>query len=101
MKFKGPKWAWIRPTTYKELLKLKADFQDAPVIMGNTTAGNIKADDTHFEITSKWFITLLSNVFENPFICAINMLYLANVETYNEIPYSFLNYIRPSDNIEI
>ena len=59
VKFKGPKWTWIRPTTYEELLKLKTNFPDAPVIMGNTTAGNMKTDDTHFDIISERFKTIV------------------------------------------
>ena len=41
VKFKGRKWTWIRPTTFEQLVGLKQDYPDAPVIMGNTTAGRI------------------------------------------------------------
>ena len=58
VKFKGPKWTWLRPTTYQDLLKLKADFPYAPVIMGNTTAGNTKTDDTHFDVIPERFKTI-------------------------------------------
>ena len=58
VKFKGPKWTWFRPTAYEELLKLKTDFPDAPVIMGNTTAGNMKSYDTHFDIIPERFKTI-------------------------------------------
>ena len=39
MTFKGCNWTWFRPTTLDELLKLKNEYPDAPVIMGNTIAG--------------------------------------------------------------
>uniref|UniRef100_A0A8D1T348 FAD-binding PCMH-type domain-containing protein n=1 Tax=Sus scrofa TaxID=9823 RepID=A0A8D1T348_PIG len=40
--FQGERTTWITPVTLNDLLELKTNFPKAPLIMGNTTVGNVK-----------------------------------------------------------
>lgn len=37
--FQGERTTWITPVTLSDLLELKANFPEAPLIMGNTAVG--------------------------------------------------------------
>ncbi|XP_012380785.3 aldehyde oxidase 4-like [Dasypus novemcinctus] len=44
--FQGEKTTWITPVTLDDVLELKANFSEAPLVMGNTTVGpNLKFRD--------------------------------------------------------
>lgn len=39
--FRGRKTTWYRPTTLLELLKLKSEYPNARIVVGNTEIGEV------------------------------------------------------------